>query len=366
MERNMKLIKVFIGVIIFFTSIAFPTTVNGRFTVVQIDSLEFTVLLQLNTGTGTDDLGGATIVFGIDTTAISFTNNPVKDVDYTFHNFDLGNYSSASLTRPMTNQIWVNIDLPFINNNDGTVVAENPTWTDVVTIHFDVIDPDGMASLIWLTTSPFWGIYDANNSTLWQTGQFDDLFGPLPVELISFTGKLLSNNNVLLEWKTASSLNNSGFEVQKSYSNSKEWEAIGFVENYGNPNSLVEYSFTDYTSHRSPIIKYRLKSIDNDGSYQYSQIIEINTLPSSYELSQNYPNPFNPSTKIVVKLPYTTNIKLAVYNLLGEMVSEVTNAEYKAGTYEFTFAPNGLASGVYVYRIESANFVGTKKMVLLR
>ncbi len=160
-----------------------------------------------------------------------------------------------------------------------------------------------MASLIWLTTSPFWGIYDANNATMWQTGQFEDLFGPLPVELISFTGTLLPDDNVLLEWKTASSLNNAGFEVQKSYKDSEEWEVIGFVESYGDPNSLVEYSFTDYSSHRFPIIRYRLKSIDNDGSYQYSQIIEINTFPSTYELSQNYPNPFNPSTKIKYKIP---------------------------------------------------------------
>ena len=225
-----------IGILIsFYYTVILSATVNGRFTIVQINNDQFTAKMQINTNTGTDDLGGATIVFEFDTSAIAFPVSPVNNVDYTFHNFSNGNYSPATITRPMANKIWVNIDLPFINNNNGTLVEASPSWTDVVTINFEVIDPNGMASLIWLTASPFWGIYDADNSTLWQTGQFDNLFDPLPVELISFTGTHLSNNNVLLEWKTASSLNNAGFEVEKSYSKSTNWEAIGFVDSHGDP-----------------------------------------------------------------------------------------------------------------------------------
>jgi len=171
----MKLSVVLIGLMMLFTSIAFPATVNGRFTVIQIDSLKLTVLFQMNTNTGTDDLGGATIVFSFDTIAVNFPTSPVNNVDYVFHNFNNGNYSPASITRPMRNKIWVNIDLPFSNNNNGTIVSQNPAWTDVVTIYFDIINPNGSASLTWSTTSPFWGIYDADNSTLWQTGQFENL-----------------------------------------------------------------------------------------------------------------------------------------------------------------------------------------------
>ena len=96
-------------------------------------SSKISVLLQVNTNTGIDDLGGSTIVFGFDTSAISFTNTPIKNVDYFFHNFSGGNYSSATVTKPMKNRIWVNIDLPFINSNNGTVVAGSPQWTNVVT-----------------------------------------------------------------------------------------------------------------------------------------------------------------------------------------------------------------------------------------
>jgi len=91
-----------------------------------------------------------------------------------------------------------------------------------------------------------------------------------------------------------------------------------------------------------------------------------NLTPISFILEQNYPNPFNPTTKINVQLPITTQIKLAVFNMLGELVVEIANGEYNSGTHEFNFDATGLASGMYLYRVESSSFTETKKMVLLR
>ena len=179
----MKLFIALVGIILFFSTFAvLPTTINGRFIVQNIANSKISVLLQVNTNTGIDDLGGATIVFGFDTSAISFTNTPVKNVDYIFHNFSGGNYTSATITKPMKNRIWVNIDLPFVNSNSGTVVAGSPQWTNVVTIKFDVKNPNIAPGLTWFMTSLFWGIYDANNTTFWQTGVFDGNFG-LEVEI---------------------------------------------------------------------------------------------------------------------------------------------------------------------------------------
>lgn len=344
-------------------------TVNGRFIISNTDSSKIAVLLQINTNTGTNALGGATIVVGFDTSSIYFKNNPVKNADYIYHNFCGGNYSPATVTRPMTNRVWINIDLPYTSSNSGTLVSGAENWTDVVTLYFDITDPEGMASLQWITTSPFWGIYDADNITLWSNGQFENLVNfPLPVELSSFTGSLLDNNSVLLRWSIISSLNNYGFEVEKASGSNSElmWEKIGFVESSGNSITLMEYSFNDFTKHNSAVVSYRLKIIDNDGSFTYSDVVEVYTGPVNYELAQNYPNPFNPSTKIVVRLPNSTNMKLVVYNMLGEAVSELANSEFDAGIHEFVFDAAGLASGVYVYRIESTNFTETKKMVLLR
>lgn len=355
--------------ILLLSSTISATDCNGRFVITNTDSSKIAVLLQINTNTGNDALGGATIVVGFDTSSIFFKDSPVKNVDYIYHNFCGGNYSPATITRPMSNRVWINIDLPYNNSNNGTLVAGAENWTDVVTIYFDITDPEGMASLYWITTSPFWGIYDADNITLWSNGQFENQVNfPLPVELSSFTASLLDNNSVLLRWSVMSSLNNYGFEIEKSAGRGSEliWEKIGFVESAGNSITLMEYSFIDFTKHSSATVNYRLKIVDNDGSYSYSDVVEVYTGPMNYELAQNYPNPFNPSTKIVVRLPHTTNMKLVVYNMLGEAIRELANSEFDAGIYEFVFDAAGLASGIYVYRLESAGFTESRKMVLLR
>jgi hypothetical protein len=88
--------------------------------------------------------------------------------------------------------------------------------------------------------------------------------------------------------------------------------------------------------------------------------------PTSFLLEQNYPNPFNPSTMIRVHLPVNTHLRLAIYNILGEFISELTNADYSSGTYEFNFEARDLSSGIYIYRIESSNYIDSKKMILMR
>lgn len=179
----MKLFIAFVGIILFFYPYyILPTTINGRFTVFNTTSTKFSVLLQINTNSGTDDLGGATIVFSFDNNAITFPDTPVRNVDYVFHNFNGNNYSLATVTKPIENKIWVNIDLPFINSNNGTVVAGSPEWTDVVTINFDVIKEDILPGLAWNLTSLFWGIYDADNINFWETGTFEGNFA-LEVEV---------------------------------------------------------------------------------------------------------------------------------------------------------------------------------------
>ncbi len=90
------------------------------------------------------------------------------------------------------------------------------------------------------------------------------------------------------------------------------------------------------------------------------------TLPKEYKLSQNYPNPFNPSTNIRYTLPQQGLVTLRVYDILGREVATLVNEVKPAGTYVVRFDAGQLASGVYLYRIESGNFISTKKLVLLK
>lgn len=89
-------------------------------------------------------------------------------------------------------------------------------------------------------------------------------------------------------------------------------------------------------------------------------------VPSNYQLSQNYPNPFNPSTTISYAIPTRSIVTLSVFNTLGQKVAELVNSEKEAGSYEVTFDASGLASGVYLYRLQAGNFVQAKKLVVMK
>ncbi len=90
------------------------------------------------------------------------------------------------------------------------------------------------------------------------------------------------------------------------------------------------------------------------------------TLPQSFALEQNYPNPFNPVTTIKFDLPQTADVQLEVFNLLGQKVMTLVSGSMQAGTHQVNFDAQNLASGMYIYRIEAANFVSTKKMMLIK
>ncbi|NWF49673.1 MAG: T9SS type A sorting domain-containing protein, partial [Ignavibacteriaceae bacterium] len=180
---------------------------------------------------------------------------------------------------------------------------------------------------------------------------------PLPVELNSFTASVIGSK-VELKWQTETEVNNYGFEIQKSESgnrDSQEWQTIDFIEGFGNSNSPKDYSFTDdltLDNNRNLTLFYRLKQIDNDGTFTYSEEIKVELLLlNGFDLEQNYPNPFNPSTVIRYAIPQSGNVKLSVYNILGQEVKVLTEGYKEAGSYEVTFDGEGLGSGLYIYKL---------------
>lgn len=195
-------------------------------------------------------------------------------------------------------------------------------------------------------------------------------YGPVetPVELTSFTGDVI-NGEVVLHWATATESNNKGFDMERQIytpqGTAGNWETIGFVAGNGTTTDPKAYTFTDKTATGSQA--YRLKQVDFDGSFKYSQVVEVSfSHPEYFSLSQNYPNPFNPATRIKFTIPADGKVKLAVYNALGQKAADLLDKEEAAGSYEINFDASGLSSGVYYYRIESNGMVITKKMILLR
>jgi hypothetical protein len=186
----------------------------------------------------------------------------------------------------------------------------------------------------------------------------------VPVELTSFTAA--SNGaDVELSWRTSTETNNQGFQVERMNAGGS-FEQVGYVAGFGTTTEPKAYSFVD-SKLEAGSYTYRLKQIDFDGTYTYSEEVNAEVeIPLEYALEQNYPNPFNPSTTIKYSIPEDGFVKLAVYNLLGEEVATIVSNVQKAGRYEVNFSANGLSSGVYVYRIEAANFTASKKLVLMK
>ena len=191
--------------------------------------------------------------------------------------------------------------------------------------------------------------------------------GVLPVEITAFSADLIEES-VILKWQTAMELNNFGFEIERKLSsNDEDWQFIGFVQGYGNSNSPKQYSFVDKNFTKNNYL-YRLKQLDNDGNYVFSNSVEIsiNLLPKEYELSQNYPNPFNPTTTIKYSIPSNGIISLKVFDVLGNEVTTLVNASQNIGSYEVNFDASKLSSGTYFYQLKSGNFTVTKKLLLLK
>jgi hypothetical protein len=207
------------------------------------------------------------------------------------------------------------------------------------------------------------GIYAQDINPSGQLGQ-----PVIPVELISFTATV-NGLDVILKWTTLTETNNKGFEIERSLSKnslSKHWEKIGFAEGSGTTTELTAYSFADKNIPTGNVY-YRLKQIDFDGTFEYSNYIEIEVLsPAEFMLYQNFPNPFNPSTMIQYQLALNSNVTLKIYDALGNEVSTLLNEYQPAGTYQIEYNPAGLTSSVYFYQLKADNFIQTKKMLLLK
>ncbi len=193
----------------------------------------------------------------------------------------------------------------------------------------------------------------------------------VPVELTSFTAHR-EGADVLINWTTATEVNNLGFEIQKKYDLSN-WHTLGFVRGFGNTTEAHSYSFTE--SSASPESQsYRLKQLDYNGAFEYSPEVKIEAvMPGEFTLEQNYPNPFNPSTKIRYALSQSSIVTIQVIDILGNEIETLVSGEKPAGTYEFTWTADNLPGGVYFYRLytipddgSTGNFVETRKMILLK
>lgn len=198
---------------------------------------------------------------------------------------------------------------------------------------------------------------------------FDKFSRIIPAELISFNA-LVDGNDVQLNWTTASEKNNSGFEVHRKANG--VWEKIGFAPGGGTTTENKSYTYIDKNLNQGKY-SYRLKQIDYDGTFEYSEVVETEiVVPNVFALEQNYPNPFNPSTVIKYSIADESSVKLIIYNSIGEKVYDLVNKIQSPGSYQLNIDGSKWSSGVYFYSLEANPlnnnnyFKSIKKMILIK
>ena len=198
----------------------------------------------------------------------------------------------------------------------------------------------------------------------------------VPVELTSFEGQV-RNNNIDLFWETASEQNNAGFNVERKLSTNKDdsWKEVGYIKGAGTSSAINHYNFTDKNLVNGVSYDYRLRQVDMDQEKacdSYSNIVTLTyNVDSDINLEQNVPNPFNTTTNIAFTLPTTSDIRLEVLDMFGNVVKTLANGVHNGTRYSYSWDgsdSNGMqvANGSYIYRLTTGNVVKTSKLTLVR
>ena len=188
----------------------------------------------------------------------------------------------------------------------------------------------------------------------------------LPVELISFDVYAVENS-ALLQWETAIEINNEKFEVERS-ADAISFQKIGEVQGNGNSTSLQQYSFTDEDAHNfasqknQTVVYYRLKQIDYDGAFEYTEIHAANFSASNFMASLLFPNPAQSNTRIEYELSDASDVEISIYDLNGRKIISLSDEHQTAGKHSLDFNTDMLAAGIYFVRMNAGGII-CKKLV---
>jgi hypothetical protein len=206
---------------------------------------------------------------------------------------------------------------------------------------------------------------------------------PLPVELARFTGSVeasgrrdVGNEAVRLRWQTVSETGNAGFEVQRKAvaAQAASWSEVGFVESKvegGTTNEPQTYRFMDERlPYTADTLVYRLRQVDTDGSVHHSEPVRVaRSDPGRLKLVGTYPNPVRKQVTVRYAIPKEGEARetaLRLYDVMGRRVRSVSTTSQERGHYEQTLDVSGLASGVYVLRLEAEGIAKTRKLTVVR
>jgi hypothetical protein len=204
---------------------------------------------------------------------------------------------------------------------------------------------------------------------------------PVAVTLTSFTAAR-SNEGVLVEWSVASEVGHAGYNIYSSTTQNGPWNKLNDIliltPEFSAQSSSQHYDYLDDKSSQNKIF-YSLEAVNVDGTSDYYGPVQSATasavlsqvIPNKFELEQNYPNPFNPSTTIKYALPEPTAVTITIYDVKGRAVKTLYDAVQTAGRHTLVWdATNeygeSVPSGLYLYRMQTAQFTKMSRMTLLK
>ena len=310
----------------------------------------------------------ASLLFPVGTSSTKYTPVVLSNISGT------GTFSVSAVAGPHPNVLGTNVLQMYWKLTNGGLTSADVT--------FNYLDADVVGNESNYVIGKYDGNWSfpggfinptTNQATILGVTTFSDWSlgdqSALPVELSSFSASV-AGSNVKLRWETATEVNNYGFEVERKVGSLQStvgnYEKVGFVNGSGNSNSPKNYSFEDKNVSAGKY-SYRLKQIDNDGQFEYSKSIEVEFgTPKKFELSQNYPNPFNPTTTIRFDIPEPSNVKLTLFNILGQEIKTLVNEFKESGIHTINFDASDLNSEMYIYKLEAGSFTQTRKMTLVK
>ena len=209
--------------------------------------------------------------------------------------------------------------------------------------------------------------------------------GAVPTVTMQFfrASEFKGSRRVDVTWGTLSEHNNAGFAVQRRDPLSREFADLTHALIPGGGTTILPrtYAWTDRSAPHGTCY-YRLRYVDMNGIEHFTDSVAVTIGPARIErtnlstavLAQNYPNPFNPTTVVSYQLPDAGTVRLVVYDMLGREVAVLVNGRMNEGTHEVTFDGSGLASGIYVYRLDvqtanggpEGNYTATRRFMLLK
>lgn len=276
--------------------------------------------------------------------AVDFTDAP-PSVEARFDRVWRASEVNSSLTPVDVGAIDIQFDLTGL----GAVTASDLRLlvdTDNDGVFIDETPIAGAANVSG-NTYGFTGVTQIQNNLRFTLATINKSQTPLPIDLTYFNAALNSNNQVDLEWQTKSELNNDLFEIQKSR-DGDSWNTFVTIDGAGNSSSTIDYSSIDIQPY-SGISYYRLKQIDFNGNFTYSEVRSINISNSETQI-QLYPNPFY--TEILIQGEASELANLKIYNSVGQEVTSEIDINYINENKVFADM-SALSSGVYVVKSSS-------------